>query len=74
MTKLSPKEAAAAWFGCSVEDVHLIDREKGVCAEKTGEDLCLLEPGHGGPHQSRVYMDDIGREWAMSHHRPGPRG
>lgn len=65
MKKLSPVEAAAAWFGCSVEDVYLIDREEGVCAERTGEDLCLLESGHDGPHQSRIHMDDLGREWAL---------
>lgn len=65
MTRMSPAQAAAAWFGCSVGDVYLIDREKGVCAEKTGEDLCLLEPGHDGPHQSRIHTDDLGREWAL---------
>lgn len=74
MKKLSPAEAAAAWFGCPVDDVYLIDRGKGVCAERFGDDLCLLEPGHDGPHQSSVYMDDIGREWAISHYRHGPRG
>lgn len=65
MKKLSPVEAAAAWFGCTLEEGCLIESEKGVCAEKTREDLCLLEPGHGGRHQSRIPMDDLGRKWAV---------
>jgi hypothetical protein len=36
----SHKETAA-WFGCSVEDVYLIDRIKGVCDQKVGDDLLL---------------------------------
>jgi hypothetical protein len=63
--KVSPQEAAAAWFGCSVEEVYVIDRRNGVCAEKTVSGLCLLEPGHDGPHQPRVHTDDQGREWAL---------
>ena len=65
MKSLSPAEAAARWFGCSVDDIYLIDRGKGVCAERVETGLCLLEPHHEGPHQSRIHTDEVGREWAI---------
>lgn len=51
MKRVSPHEAAATHFERAIEDVYSIDRRKGVCSVRVGEDLCMLECDHEGRHQ-----------------------